>query len=151
VLARQVLLAADAIDRGDRAAPVLLGGVVHTARSQGFDNTVITTAPPVPSYLVEHAAQLRSDPFIEQLMTGALDVRATHPGAAPSGRALTEPLTTAEQRVLALLPTCTYLQIADTLCISRNTVKTHLRSIYQELGVTSRSEALERAVDLRLL
>ena len=43
------------------------------------------------------------------------------------------------------------VQIADTLYISRNTVKTHLRSIYQKLGVASRSEALERAVDLRLL
>jgi ATP/maltotriose-dependent transcriptional regulator MalT len=30
-------------------------------------------------------------------------------------------------------------------------VKTHLRAIYQKLGVASRSEALARAVDLRLL
>ena len=50
-----------------------------------------------------------------------------------------------------LLPTSTYLQIAATLYISRNTVKTQLRSIYQKLGVASRSEAIERAVDLRLL
>ena len=57
----------------------------------------------------------------------------------------------AERRILTLLPTSTYLQIADTLYVSRNTVKTHLRSIYQKLGVASRSEALARAVDLRLL
>ena len=101
--------------------------------------------------MVEHAAQLRSDPYIEQLVTAAVEVRAAQPGSAPSGRVLTEPLTSAEQRVLTLLPTSTYLQIADTLYISRNTVKTHLRSIYQKLGVASRSEAVERAVDLRLL
>jgi len=64
---------------------------------------------------------------------------------------LIEPLTAAELRILKLLPASTYLQMAATLYVSRNTVKTHLRSIYQKLGVTSRSEAIERAVDLRLL
>jgi LuxR family maltose regulon positive regulatory protein len=64
---------------------------------------------------------------------------------------IAEPLTDAEQRILRLLPTSTYAQIANNLCISRNTVKTHLRSIYQKLGVTSRSEAVERAVDVNLL
>ena len=150
-LVRQILLAAAAIERGDPAAAGLLGGVLHAARNQGFLNTVVTTAPQVTGYVVEHAAQLRPDPFTEQLIAAALEVRATQPGKAVSSRALTEPLTAAEQRILTLLPTSTYLQIADTLYISRNTVKTHLRSIYQKLGVASRSEALERAVDLRLL
>jgi LuxR family transcriptional regulator, maltose regulon positive regulatory protein len=150
-LVRDLLLAAAAIERRDRAAASMLGGALHAARSQGFLNTVITTAPQVTSYVVEHAAQLRSDPFIEKLVAAALEVRATQPRSAQSGRALAEPLTAAELRILTLLPTSTYPQIADTLFISRNTVKTHLRSIYQKLGVASRSAALERAVDLRLL
>jgi LuxR family maltose regulon positive regulatory protein len=150
-LVRQLLLAAAAIERGDPAAAGLLGGALHAARSQGFLNTVVTTAPQVTGYLVEHAAPLRPDPFTEQLVAAALQVRATQPRSAASSRVLTEPLTAAEQRILTLLPTSTYLQIADTLYISRNTVKTHLRSIYQKLGVASRSAALERAVDLRLL
>jgi LuxR family maltose regulon positive regulatory protein len=150
-LVRQVLLAADAIERGDPAAASMFGGILHTARSQGFLNTIIITAPQVTGYVVEHAAQLRPDPFIKQLVAAALEVRAAQPGTAPSSRVLAGPLTAAEQRILALLPTSTYLQIADTLYISRNTVKSHLRSIYQKLGVASRLEALERAVDLRLL
>jgi LuxR family maltose regulon positive regulatory protein len=150
-LVRQVLLAAAAIERGDPAAASMFGTVLHTARDQGFLNTVITTAPQVTGYVVEHAAQLRPDSFLERLVAGALEVRAALPAAAPSSRVVTEHLTTAEQRILTLLPTSSYLQIADTLYISRNTVKTHLRSIYQKLGAASRSEALERAVDLRLL
>jgi ATP/maltotriose-dependent transcriptional regulator MalT len=150
VLTAQLLLTAAVIERGDPAAGGILGGALHTARGHGFLNTVITTAPQVAGYLVEHAAQLRSDPFVERLVAAALEVRAARP-ATSSSRVLTEPLTAAEQRILTLLPTSTYLQIADTLYISRNTVKTHLRSIYQKLGVASRSAALERAVDLRLL
>ena len=72
-------------------------------------------------------------------------------GVSGSNRVLVEPLTPAEQRILQLLPTSTYAQIASSLYISRNTVKTHLRSIYQKLAATSRSEAVERAVELQLL
>jgi len=150
-LVHELLLAAAAIERGDHAAASMLGGALHKARSEDFLNTVITTAPQVTGYLVEHTTRLRSDPFVDRLVAAALEVRATQPGSAPSSRVLAEPLTAAEQRILTLLPTSTYLQIAETLYISRNTVKTHLRSIYQKLGVTSRSAALERAVDLRLL
>ena len=112
---------------------------------------MVTTAPQVTSYLVEHSAQVRLDPFMEQLISAALQVRATQPDASQSRRVLTEPLTAAELRILKLLPTSTYQQMAATLYVSRSTVKTHLRSIYQKLGVASRSEALQRAVDLRLL
>ena len=54
-------------------------------------------------------------------------------------------------RDCGVLPASTYLQIAATLYISRNTVKTHLHSIYHKLGVTSRAQAIERAADLRIL
>ena len=87
------------------------------ARRDGFLNTVVTTAPQVTSYLVEHSTQLRSDPFIEQLIAAALQVRAAQPDAHRSGRGLAEPLTAAELRILKLLPTSTYLQIAATLYI----------------------------------
>jgi LuxR family transcriptional regulator, maltose regulon positive regulatory protein len=148
-LVRQLLLAAAAIERGDPTASAVLASALQTARHDGFLNTVVTTATQVTTYLVEHSTQARSDPFMEQLIAAALDVRATQPDARRRGPI--EPLTAAELRVLRLLPTSTYLQIAASLYISHNTVKAHLRSIYQKLGATSRSQAIERAVDLRLL
>jgi LuxR family maltose regulon positive regulatory protein len=43
------------------------------------------------------------------------------------------------------------MQIASTLYVSHNTVKTHVRAVYQKLGAASRSEAIGRAIDLGLL
>jgi LuxR family transcriptional regulator, maltose regulon positive regulatory protein len=150
-LVRQILLAGAAIVRGDPMAAGIVGGALEAARHGGFLHTVVTTAPQVTSYLVEHSAQAGPDPFKEQLVTAALQVRTAQPGASPSGRMLIEPLTAAETGILKLLPTSTYLEIAAIRYISRSTVKTHLRSIYQKLGVTSRAAAIERAIDLRLL
>ena len=148
-LVRQVLLAAAAIERGDPKAAGIVGGVLQTARHEGFLNTVVTTAPQVTRYLVEHSTDAMPDPFLERIIGAALEVRATQPERP--GRMLTAPLTDAELRVLKLLPTTSYAQMAATLYISHNTVKTHLRSIYQKLGASSRSEAIQRAVELRLL
>jgi LuxR family transcriptional regulator, maltose regulon positive regulatory protein len=150
-LVREILLGAAAIGRGDPTADGIIGGVLDTARHGGFLNTVVTTAPQVTSYLVEHATRLRPDQFTEQLIGAALQVRAERQDGSAPGHPVSGSLTAAEQRVLKLLPTSTYLQMAATLYVSRSTVKTHLRSIYAKLGVTSRSEAIERAVDLRLL
>ncbi len=139
-----------------RLAPIeelILAAAPNRGRfeSRGFLNTVVTTASQVTGYLVEHAPRLRPDPFTGQLIAAALQARTAQPEGPLPGRGIAEPLTPAELRVLKLLPTSSYLQIAETLYISRNTVKVHLRAVYQKLGVTSRSQALERAVDLHLL
>jgi LuxR family maltose regulon positive regulatory protein len=150
-LIHQLLLAAVAIERGDPMAAGVLAGALESARRGGFFDTVVSTAPQVTGYLIDHAPQVRLNPFSGQLIAAAIEVHAIQPDPAHSRQLLADPLTAAELRILKLLPTSTYLQMADSLYISRNTVKTHLRSIYQKLGVTSRPQALERAVQLRLL
>src|SRR6516225_7493877 len=72
-LERQLLLAAAAIERDDRMTASAVGGILQAARGGGFVNTVVTTAPQVTGYLIEHAPQLRPDPFTRQLITAALD------------------------------------------------------------------------------
>jgi LuxR family transcriptional regulator, maltose regulon positive regulatory protein len=55
-------------------------------------------------------------------------------------------LTTAELRVLLLMPTHHSLpEIAARLSVSANTVKTHSRAVYRKLGASSRAEAVTQA------
>jgi LuxR family maltose regulon positive regulatory protein len=61
-------------------------------------------------------------------------------------------LTAAELRLLPLLTThLSFREIAEQLYVSRNTVKTQAISAYRKLGVSSRSDAIERAVTLGLV
>ena len=90
-LVRQLLLAAAAIERGDPMAASILGSAMQTARDGGFLNTVVTTAPQVTSYLIEHSTQARPDPFMEQLIGAALEVRAVQPDASRSRQCSSSP------------------------------------------------------------
>lgn len=83
------------------------------------------------SMLVETRAALRSV--------------AGQPGAGAA-------ITSAEMRVLQFLPGhLSFRQIGERLFLSQNTVKTHALSVYRKLGVSSRSEAVQRAQSLGLV
>jgi LuxR family maltose regulon positive regulatory protein len=82
--------------------------------------------------------------------TGSPAVRGRTPGNRPSG--LIEPLSQAEIRVLRYLPTHLPVpEIAGQLHVSANTVRTHMRHVYNKIGAHRRSEAVERARALGLL
>jgi LuxR family maltose regulon positive regulatory protein len=74
-------------------------------------------------------------------------------GAAATGPAPhVEPLTRRELDVLrCLADALSTRDIAETLYLSVNTVKTHLKSIYRKLGTSGRSATARRARELNLL
>lgn len=70
-----------------------------------------------------------------------------HTAATPA-----EPLSTREREFLAMLATDLSLgDIAKRLFVSVNTAKTHRRAVYAKLGVTDRSQAVERGKRLALI
>ncbi|MCK2244388.1 MULTISPECIES: LuxR C-terminal-related transcriptional regulator [unclassified Crossiella] len=76
---------------------------------------------------------------------GRLEHFATAAAAAPPVErpAVTATLTSRELDLLAELPSMrTAEEIADSLYVSVNTVKTHLRGIYRKLGVNQRRDAV---------
>jgi LuxR family maltose regulon positive regulatory protein len=61
-------------------------------------------------------------------------------------------LTTAELRLVPFLSThLSYPEIGERLHVSRHTVKSHATSVYRKIGVSSRSEAVERVQAIGLL
>jgi LuxR family transcriptional regulator, maltose regulon positive regulatory protein len=61
-------------------------------------------------------------------------------------------LTAAELRLLPLLSThLSYREIAAELFLSPHTVRSEMKSVYRKLGVTTRTEAVNRSRELGLL
>ena len=109
---------------------------------------------PAPDLLARHREYGTAH---KRLIAEILDALAgREPGAQPTGpagpRRLREPLSHAEARVLRYLPTkLSAPEIADELYLSVNTVKTHMRHLYDKLGTHRRHEAVEQARALGLL
>jgi LuxR family transcriptional regulator, maltose regulon positive regulatory protein len=106
---------------------------------------------PAPGLLERHR---RHGTAHAALISQILNVLAGRKPAASPGTAerLREPLSQSELRVLRYLPTkLSAPEIAGQLYVSVNTVKTHMRHLYDKLGAHRRHEAVEQARALGLL
>lgn len=142
ILATQIL-----IDRPNEARQHI-HSAIHLAMSQGhrriflaqrtdFKNLILDYANSHPSiYMEQLAAAIREN----------LSNRNMNPGVA-----LENPLTKRELDILRRLTTGLPIsEIAASLHISNNTIKTHLKNVYKKLEVDSRSAAVTKGKELLL-
>jgi LuxR family maltose regulon positive regulatory protein len=86
----------------------------------------------------------------ERVARAEADLRVTGRRAAPTP--YPEDLSDRERAVLRLLQTdLNQREIGNQLYVSFNTVKTHIKSIFRKLGVSTRHDAVRRARDVGLL
>jgi LuxR family transcriptional regulator, maltose regulon positive regulatory protein len=142
--------------RAHRLRPLLDHGIPWVTIETGLELTRAHLALAEPgaarTVLTETERVLALRPDMGSL---AEDARELHERVAASSGpdgAWAMSLTGAELRLLPYLAThLMFPEIATRLFVSRNTVKSEAVSIYRKLGVSSRSGAIERAVELGLL
>lgn len=110
--------------------------------------------------LERHARQRTAHPTLIRKIISALGGRTPAvPAAGPPEQAapaagppqdLPEPLSQAEARVRLLPTSLSAPEIARELYVSVNTVRTHMRHVYDKLGAHRRLEAINRARALGL-
>jgi LuxR family maltose regulon positive regulatory protein len=137
------------------AALTFLAEALTLAQPEGYVRTFVDKGEPMATLLREAASQGIAPEYASKLLAacgvseyGGMEV----PPPSLHTQPLIEPLSERELEVLQLLADgLTNQEIAQALCVSVNTVKTHLKNIYGKLGVHSRREAAAKARELNLL
>ena len=79
-------------------------------------------------------------------------MQVSQPPTLPASHSPVEPLSEREREVLRLIADGhSNQEIADMLVVAVSTVKRHINNFYGKLGVQSRTQALVRARELKLL
>jgi LuxR family maltose regulon positive regulatory protein len=150
--------------RGDeQAALTALEQALALAEPEGYVRSFVDDGEPLRLLLADFAHGTRPAQATPQIMSYVgkllsafpalgLPAQPTIESIRPSPEALADPLSDRELEVLRLIAANrSNLEIADTLIVSVNTVKTHINRLYVKLDAHNRLEAVERARDLHLL
>jgi LuxR family transcriptional regulator, maltose regulon positive regulatory protein len=145
-----------ALVRAHRLRPLLDHGLPWLTVQVGLELTrvhlALAEAGAAHTILAETERVLELRPDMGFLVDDARELHERVATISGSAGAWAMSLTRAELRLLPYLAThLSFPEIATRLFISRNTVKTEAVSIYRKLGASSRSQAIERAVEVGLL
>jgi LuxR family maltose regulon positive regulatory protein len=152
VLAVEALLC-DA-QQEESAALDKLNQALALTESGGAIRPFADLGAPMESLLRQLPAAAARREHVERIL-GAF-AGSAHPaataGLSDGAGAFVEPLTNREQDVLELLAQrLRDKEIADQLVVSTETVKSHLKGLYQKLGAGNRREAVAKARELGIL
>ncbi|MBN8595444.1 MAG: hypothetical protein J0M33_27075 [Anaerolineae bacterium] len=146
LLAGLVLVKAHRMSRADERANQILIQIVNEAMTSGYMRLFLDEGEPIIDQLKSlHTTLASSDPcltYIDRLLDTTVD-------AAPVQDSI---LTEREREILMLIAQGdANKEIAARLFITVHTVKKHTTSIYEKLNVLSRTQAILRAQELKLL
>jgi LuxR family maltose regulon positive regulatory protein len=135
----------DDVDGSRREARRRMQDAVVLAEPQGHVQLFVDSDP-VAHRLLRRLLVPEPTPYLRRL------VAACEQPPPPGGSSGGVDLSPRELLVVGYLPTrLSNAEIAAALYVSPNTIKTHLRRIYQRLGVSGRREAAEAAERLGLI
>jgi LuxR family maltose regulon positive regulatory protein len=145
-----------ALSAAHRLRPLLDHGLPWLAMQVGIElacaHLALAEPGPARTVLGEAERVLEIRPQLGILVEDARQLQARLAATSGPDGAWAMSLTGAELRLLPYLAThLTFPEIGSRLFISRNTVKSQAVSTYRKLGVSSRSGAIERAVEVGLL
>jgi len=148
--------ASEALARAHRLRPLLDHGIPWLTVQIGLELTrahlALGDAGAARTILAETEGVLKLRPGMGLLVDDARELRERVAATSGSAGAWAMSLTRAELRLLPYLAThLTFPEIASRLFLSRNTVKSEAVSIYRKLGASSRSQTIERAIEVGLL
>jgi LuxR family maltose regulon positive regulatory protein len=128
------------------AAYAVLHRAVTLAEPAGYVRLFIDEDPPMAGLLKGLRKSPSAPAYVRRLIVASAAI------STPAAQPLLDPLSQREVEVLRLLGgDLSGPDIARQLSVSLNTVRTHTKSIYTKLGVTSRREAVRQARDLNLI
>jgi LuxR family maltose regulon positive regulatory protein len=138
--------------RQEAQALASLRRALTLAAPEGYVRSFIGIGAALVALLHQARAAGIEPDYLDRLLAHAERKDRSQPAEAGPASRLVEPISGREMDVLKLLAQgCSDKKIAETLFIAPETVHKHLKNIYGKLGVHSRTEAILRARELRLL
>jgi len=109
----------------------------------GKSSIIFSTNPAISNFCIYLVRQIKVEMGVATLRASSMSTLAANEDVGDTEIALLEPLTERETDIAKLLADgMSNSQISQSLNVSTETIKWHLKNLYQKLGVSSRTQAV---------